>query len=68
MLGGESFFLNTYTADKTGESIALAPPLPGDISVIEMTGKTLLVRTLSETLALGETKETASGAASIRQP
>jgi len=44
MFGGESFFLNTYTADKGGESIALAPPLPGDISVIEMKGETLLVQ------------------------
>lgn len=44
MFGGESFFLNTYTADKPGESIALAPPLPGDIAVIEMKGETLLVQ------------------------
>jgi uncharacterized protein (TIGR00266 family) len=44
MFGGESFFLNTYTADRAGESIALAPPLPGDIAVIEMTGETLLVQ------------------------
>jgi uncharacterized protein (TIGR00266 family) len=44
MFGGESFFLNTYTADKTGQSIALAPPLPGDIAVVEMTGETLLVQ------------------------
>lgn len=44
MLGGESFFLNTYTANKAGESIALAPPLPGDIAVIELTGETLLVQ------------------------
>ncbi len=44
MFGGESFFLNTYTADKDGESIALAPPLPGDISVIELKGETLLVQ------------------------
>lgn len=44
MFGGESFFLNTYRADKAGESIALAPPLPGDISVIELKGETLLVQ------------------------
>lgn len=44
MFGGESFFLNTYKADKAGESIALAPPLPGDISVIELKGETLLVQ------------------------
>ena len=40
VFGGESFFLNTYTAKQAGDSVALAPPLPGDISVIEMTGET----------------------------
>lgn len=44
MFGGESFFLNTYTAKEPGDSIALAPPLPGDISVIDMQGQTLLVQ------------------------
>jgi uncharacterized protein (TIGR00266 family) len=44
VFGGESFFLNTYTAKQAGDSVALAPPLPGDISVIEMTGETLLVQ------------------------
>jgi uncharacterized protein (TIGR00266 family) len=44
LLGGESFFLNTYTADKTGDSVALAPALPGDIAVIEMNGEELLVQ------------------------
>ena len=42
--GGESFFLNTYTAKKEGDTIALAPPLPGDIRVVEMTGETLMVQ------------------------
>lgn len=42
--GGESFFLNTYTAKKEGDSIALAPPLPGDVMVVEMTGETLMVQ------------------------
>lgn len=44
MFGGESFFLNTYTAISHGDSVALAPPLPGDISVIEMHDETLLVQ------------------------
>ena len=44
VLGGETFFLNTYTAKKQGDSIALAPTLPGDISIIEMKGETLLVQ------------------------
>jgi uncharacterized protein (TIGR00266 family) len=42
--GGESFFMNTYTAAAEGDSILLAPPLPGDIAVIEMRGETLMVQ------------------------
>lgn len=44
MFGGESFFLNTYTGVREGDSVALAPPLPGDIEVIEMHGETLMVQ------------------------
>jgi len=44
MFGGESFFLNSYTAVAQGDIIALAPPLPGDIAVIEMHGETLMVQ------------------------
>ena len=31
MLGGESFFLNTFTAGNLGGWVSLAPPSPGDI-------------------------------------
>ena len=44
MFGGESFFMNTYTGVIDGDSVALAPPLPGDISVVEMHGETLMVQ------------------------
>ncbi len=44
MFGGESFFLNTYTGSSPGDSVALAPPLPGDVAVIEMRGEALLVQ------------------------
>lgn len=44
MLGGESFFMNTYMAEKEGDQILLAPALPGDVSVIEMQGETLLMQ------------------------
>lgn len=44
VFGGESFFLNTYVGKTEGDIVALAPPLPGDISVIEMTGQTLMVQ------------------------
>jgi len=44
VFGGESFFLNTFKAVKQGDTVAVAPPLPGDIKVIEMTGEPLLVQ------------------------
>jgi len=44
ILGGESFFVNTYRAPASGGEIMLAPPLPGDLAVIDMQGQTLLVQ------------------------
>ena len=44
IFGKESFFLNTYTGTTQGDSIALAPALPGDIAVIEMQDESLLVQ------------------------
>lgn len=44
LFGGESFFINTFRAGQAGDSVAVAPPLPGDINVIEMTGQPLLVQ------------------------
>jgi len=44
MFGGESFFMNTYTGEKDGDRILLAPPLPGDIAVVEMQEDSLLVQ------------------------
>ena len=41
--GGESFFFNTFTAKKNDERIVLSPPLPGDLTVIEMQGRSILV-------------------------
>lgn len=40
MLGGESFFQNTFTAPAGGE-VTFAPPLPGDIVPLQMTGQTI---------------------------
>ncbi|UCC11461.1 MAG: TIGR00266 family protein [candidate division WOR-3 bacterium] len=39
MLGGESFFLNTFRAQQQAE-ILFAPSLPGDIAIIEMQSQT----------------------------
>lgn len=44
MFGGESFFINTYTGVQDGDRILLAPPLPGDISVVELKNDSLLVQ------------------------
>ena len=42
VLGGESFFINTFHAQETGE-VTLAPALPGDIVALELTGGTTLL-------------------------
>ena len=42
-LGGESFFVNTFTAREAGE-VTLAPGAPGDIEAVEMDGGTLMVQ------------------------
>ncbi len=44
MLGGESFFINTYRAPAQGGEIMMAPALPGDMTVRQMDGETLLVQ------------------------
>lgn len=39
MVGGESFFQNTYHAPSQGGEMMLAPALPGDMIVIELAGE-----------------------------
>ncbi len=46
VLGGESFFVNTFTATAPGE-VTFAPPLPGDVRGMELTGGTLFVQSTS---------------------
>lgn len=43
-LGGESFFLNTFSAPASGGRIFLAPALPGDMKLLELMGETLMVQ------------------------
>ncbi|MBM3699299.1 MAG: TIGR00266 family protein [Actinobacteria bacterium] len=43
LLGGESFFMNTFKADAGGGEINLAPALPGDMFVVELS-KPMLVQ------------------------
>ena len=42
--GGESFFLNTFSAPPSGGRIFLAPALPGDMKLLELMGETLMVQ------------------------
>jgi uncharacterized protein (TIGR00266 family) len=44
ILGGESFFMNTFQAPATGGEMTLAPSLPGDLLVQELKGESLLVQ------------------------
>lgn len=43
-LGGESFFVNTFTGGDGGGEIMLAHPLPGDIRMVELHGETMMVQ------------------------
>ena len=45
MLGGESFFLNTFTAGNLGGWVSLAPPSPGDIKSLGLqSGENLFIQ------------------------
>ncbi len=44
LLGGESFFQNTFTAEAPGGEVLLAPELPGDIVVMPLTDQALIVQ------------------------
>ncbi len=45
MVGGESFFQNTYLAPAQGGELTLAPTLPGDMTVLQLSGgKTFLLK------------------------
>ena len=44
VLGGESFFMNTYQAGAQGGQITLAPVLPGDMTVVELADEALMVQ------------------------
>ena len=48
VLGGESFFQNFFVAPAAGGEVTLAPELPGDIAVIEMSGNKLMIQSGSD--------------------
>ena len=43
VLGGESFFINTFRAEHEEGQVTVAPPLPGDIVALELTGETTVL-------------------------
>jgi uncharacterized protein (TIGR00266 family) len=44
LLGGESFFQNTYRAPAAGGEISVAPALPGDLFSIDLQNESILVQ------------------------
>jgi len=44
VFGGESFFINTYQAGMGGGELALAPTLPGDVFILELSNESYLVQ------------------------
>ena len=44
VLGGESFFMNTFTATGPDAHVAVAPVLPGDIVSWQLTGQTIYLQ------------------------
>ena len=44
LLGGESFFQNTYRAGPSGGEVTVAPALPGDLTLIDLRDEGLMVQ------------------------
>jgi len=44
LVGGESFFQNTFLAPRGGGQIGVAPALPGDMLVVNLRGESLMVQ------------------------
>jgi uncharacterized protein (TIGR00266 family) len=44
LLGGESFFQNTYQAGPNGGEVTVAPALPGDLYIAVLQGESLMVQ------------------------
>jgi uncharacterized protein (TIGR00266 family) len=53
VLGGESFFLNTFTASAAGDHVVVAPALPGDVITWPLTGNTVYLQSGSYLAAPG---------------
>ncbi len=44
LLGGESFFQNTYQAGSNGGEVTVAPALPGDLFLLELNNQSMMVQ------------------------
>lgn len=44
VLGGESFFMNTFTANPAGGEVSFAPDTPGDVLVWDLSGQTVFLQ------------------------
>lgn len=53
VLGGESLFINTFTAEQDGE-VTLAPAFPGDVRQMRLDGETLYVQSGSYMASTGD--------------
>ena len=53
VLGGESFFLNTFTASAAGDHVVVAPALPGDVITWPLQGNTVFLQSGSYLAAPG---------------
>ena len=58
MLGGESFFVNTFTAGPMGGWVSISPPIPGDIHSMDLQPGENLFLQGSSFLACSETVQT----------
>ncbi len=54
LLGGESFFINTFSSDRDGAHLVLAPVYPGDIRVRELKGETVFLQSGSYLASTGD--------------
>lgn len=58
ILGGESFFMNTFRASPMGGEIMLAPSLPGDLMLLDLRTEDVLVQSGSYVASQGVTIDT----------
>ena len=54
MVGGESFFQNTFTAGSNGGEVTLAPNYPGDILQVPLAGNAVMVQSGSYIFDTGD--------------